>query len=68
MTYKSASFEIRSGHNLIGKAEVGDFMFVDARAVVLPGIKNVAHCIVSAGTVVTKHLSSNIKVKGVPAK
>ncbi len=48
--------------------EIGDYVFVGPRAIILPGIKIGSGAIVGAGAVVTKDVSDFGIVGGIPAK
>lgn len=48
--------------------EIGDYVFIGPRAIILPGVKIGNGAIVAAGAVVTKDVASNTIVGGVPAK
>lgn len=47
--------------------EIGDYVFVGPRAIILPGVKIGKGAIVAAGAVVTKDVGENAIVGGVPA-
>lgn len=48
--------------------EIGDYVFIGSRAVILPGVKIGRGAIVAAGAVVTKDVPEYMIVGGVPAK
>lgn len=48
--------------------EIGDYVFIGPRAIILPGVKIGKGAIVAAGAVVTKDVSEYSMVGGVPAK
>lgn len=48
--------------------EIGDYVFVGPRAIILPGVKIGKGAVVAAGAVVTKDVSDFAIVGGVPAK
>ena len=48
--------------------EIGDYVFIGPRAVILPGVKIGEGAVVAAGAVVTKDVESKVVVGGVPAK
>ena len=50
------------------KVEIGDYVFVGPRAIILPGIKIGKGAVVAAGAVVTKDVPDFSIVGGVPAK
>ena len=47
---------------------IGNNSFIGARSIILPGVKVGNHCIVAAGSVVTKDVPDNTIVAGNPAK
>lgn len=52
----------------LGRITVGRSSYIGANSTVLPGIKIGHHSTIGAGAVVTKNVSDNVVVKGVPAK
>lgn len=48
--------------------EIGDYVFIGARAVILPGVKIGRGAVIAAGAVVTKDVGEMEVVGGVPAK
>ena len=48
--------------------EIGDYVFIGPRAIILPGVKIGKGAIVGAGAVVTKDVENFKIVGGVPAK
>lgn len=48
--------------------EIGDYVFIGPRAIILPGVKIGKGVIVAAGAIVTKNVASFMIVAGVPAK
>ena len=50
------------------KVEIGDYVFVGPRAIILPGVRIGKGAVVAAGAVVTKDVSDYSIVGGVPAK
>lgn len=53
---------------IVADTYVGEECFVGIRAIILPGIRIGNHCIVGAGSVVTKDVPDNCIVAGNPAK
>lgn len=51
-----------------GPVEVGDYVFIGPRAIILPGVKIGRGAVVGAGAVVTKDVPEFTIVGGVPAK
>ena len=51
-----------------GEVEIGDYVFIGPRAIVLPGVKIGKGAVVAAGAVVTKDIPDYAIVGGVPAK
>jgi sugar O-acyltransferase (sialic acid O-acetyltransferase NeuD family) len=60
--------EISPSANLLGAVSVGDFCSIGAGAQILPKIKVGRNVVIGAGAVVTKDVSDNSLVVGVPAK
>ncbi|MFP8488620.1 acetyltransferase [Gracilimonas sp. Q87] len=60
--------DISPGATLLGGVNVGNFTHIGANATILPNIKIGDNCVVGAGAVVTKDISDNATIKGVPAK
>lgn len=52
----------------MGRVEIGDYVFIGPRAVILPGVKIGRGAVVAAGAVVTKDVDELSIVGGVPAK
>ncbi len=48
--------------------EIGDYVFIGPRAIILPGVKIGKGAVVAAGAVVTKNVPKKTIVAGVPAK
>lgn len=48
--------------------EIGDYVFIGARAIILPGIKIAKGAVVASGAVVTKDVAEGKIVAGVPAE
>lgn len=55
-------------HAISAPVEIGDYVFVGPRAIILPGVKIGRGAIVAAGAVVTKNVPENTIVGGVPAQ
>lgn len=55
-------------HAISAPVEIGDFVFIGPRAIILPGVKIGKGAIVAAGAVVTKDVTENMIVGGVPAE
>lgn len=55
-------------HAIEAKVEIGDYVFIGPRAIILPGVKIGRGAIVGAGAVVTKNVAEGEIVAGVPAK
>lgn len=51
-----------------GPVEIGDYVFIGPRAIILPGVKVGTGAVVAAGAVVTKDVPERAIVGGVPAK
>lgn len=50
------------------KVEIGDYVFIGARAIILPGVKIGYGAVVASGAVVTKSVPEMAIVAGVPAR
>lgn len=61
--YNSVDFR-QSG----GSVEIGDYCWISARSIILPGVKIGEGAVVAAGAVVTKDVSPYTVVGGIPAK
>lgn len=59
--------EISPGVNVTGNCAIGDYSFLGSNSVILPKIKVGSNVVVAAGAVVTKDVSDNCMVAGVPA-
>lgn len=55
-------------HAILAPVEIGDYVFIGPRAIVLPGVKIGRGAIVAAAAVVTKDVPDYAIVGGVPAK
>jgi len=55
-------------HPIEKSVEVGDYVFIGPRAIILPGVKIGKGAVVAAGAVVTKDVSAGKIVGGVPAE
>ncbi|MDP3994872.1 MAG: acyltransferase [bacterium] len=51
-----------------GPIEIGDYVFIGPRAIILPGVKIGKGAVVAAGAVVTKNVEPFMIVGGVPAR
>lgn len=56
------------GYTKIRRVEIGDYVFIGAGSIVLPGVSIGENVIIGAGSVITKDISSNCVVAGNPAK
>ncbi len=63
-----ASTKKSLGYTKIGKIHIGDNVFIDANATVLPGVCIGSNSIVGANSVVTKNVPENTVVAGNPAR
>ncbi len=52
---------------LSGPVEIGDYVFIGPRAIILPGVRIGKGAVIAAGAVVTKNVSDFAIVGGVPA-
>lgn len=55
-------------HAISSAVEIGDFVFIGPRAIILPGVKIGKGAVVAAGAVVTKDVDDYAVVGGVPAQ
>lgn len=55
-------------HAISAPVEIGDFVFIGPRAIILPGVKIGKGSVVAAGAVVTKDVADFAIVGGVPAE
>lgn len=53
---------------IIASVEIGDYVFIGPRAIILPGVKIGRGAVVAAGAVVTKDVAENVIVGGIPAE
>lgn len=60
--------EAEDFHAITAPVEIGDFVFIGPRVIILPGVKIGDGAIVAAGAVVTKEVLPFTIVGGVPAK
>lgn len=56
------------GVSKFGRISVGDYTFIGARAMILPGVKIGKNCVIGACSLVTKDVPDGTVVGGVPAK
>lgn len=55
-------------HAIVAPVEIGDYVFIGPRAIILPGVKIGKGAVVGAGAVVTKDVEAFKIVGGVPAE
>lgn len=53
---------------VLGSVEIGDYVFIGPRAIILPGVRIGKGAVVAAGAVVTKDVADFAVVGGVPAE
>lgn len=51
-----------------GRIEVGEYTFVGAESIIMPGVKIGRNCVIGAGSIVTKDVPDESVVCGVPAR
>lgn len=51
-----------------GKVVIGDYVYIGAEALIMPGVTIGDHALIAAGSVVTKSVPSGIVVAGNPAR
>lgn len=54
--------------NRFGKIVVGEYSFIGANAMILPNVRIGKHCVIGAGSIVTKSVPDYSVVAGVPAR
>lgn len=54
--------------NHFGKIEIGEYSFLGANCIIMPGVVIGANCVVGAGAVVTRSVPDGCVVAGVPAR
>lgn len=62
---------IRRNHpdfDCFGKIKIGDYVYIGANAIVLPGVTIGDNSLIAAGSIVTKSVPANAVVAGNPAK
>ena len=55
-------------HPIVASVEIGDYVFIGPRAIILPGVKVGRGAVIAAGAVVTKNVGEFEIVGGVPAQ
>lgn len=63
-----ASTQSILGYSKVGRVEIGDNVFIGARALILPNVKIGSNVIVGACSVVSKDVPSGVVVVGNPAR
>lgn len=56
------------GVRLLGNVKIRNKVFIGSEALILPGVEVMENSIIGAGSVVTKNIKKNSKVKGNPAR
>lgn len=51
-----------------GKVQIGDYVYIGSRSIIMPGVIIGDHVLIAAGSIVTKSIPSNVVVAGNPAK
>lgn len=67
-THLIGSTNRRAGEGYCMPINIGDGSWIGVRATILPGVHIENGCVIAAGAVVTKSISKNCLVGGVPAK
>lgn len=57
-----------AGINVYGRIKIGSNVFIGSRTIILPGVEVGDNVVIGAGSVITKNISSNSVVAGVPAR
>jgi sugar O-acyltransferase (sialic acid O-acetyltransferase NeuD family) len=60
--------ELSPGATVLGNCLIGNNVHIGSNATILPGLRVGSNCIIGAGSVVTRDVSDNMTVKGIPAK
>jgi maltose O-acetyltransferase len=66
----SLTHDLNDPHfSVVGKkTTIGDYVWIGARAMIMPGVCLNIGCVVGAGTIVTKSFDSNKIIVGIPGK
>ncbi len=67
-TWAFRNQEQYKGISKFGRISIGDYTFIGARSMIMPGVKIGAHCVIGACSLVTKDVPDGMVVGGVPAK
>lgn len=51
-----------------GKIEVGEYSFIGANSIIMPGVIIGDHCVIGAGSIVTKDVPNGMVYAGIPAR
>lgn len=71
LTHDGSAWVIRKEHPkaaVWGKIDIGNNVFIGVKSIIMPNIKIGNNCVIGAGSVVTKDVSDNTIVAGIPAK
>jgi maltose O-acetyltransferase len=63
-----ASTKTHLGFTRIGKVEIGDRVFIGAKAIILPGVRIGSDVVIGAGSVVSRDIPDGMVAWGVPAR
>lgn len=69
--YAWGGASIRKNHpdfDCFGKITIGNYVYIGANAVILPGVTIGDNSLIAAGSIVTKSVPSNVVMAGNPAK
>ena len=70
-THDGGVYVLREKHpgiNIYGKIKIGSNVFIGSNVIILPGVTIEDNVVIGSGSVVTKNVSKNSIVAGVPAK
>ena len=64
----SANFYIEGASDIYGRISIGNYVFIGMGTIIIPGVTNADHCIIAAGSVVTKSFfEDGVVIGGNPA-
>lgn len=63
-----ASTQFILQYEKMGRVEIGDYVFIGAKSIVLPNVKIGSHVIIGAGSVIAKDVPDDVVVAGNPPR